>query len=149
MEVKENFEARLRTIVEGKGKNTRLFSLEKVKDIISRLSKDLESDAITTIDYNYRSRYEILKVGETECLIKKRTDGEEHYKYVAAFEEVYGAIKKAHKDIGHGGEKKTLFEVKKKWSNITMEYCNLFINFCVECHLKKESEATKRACEIN
>ncbi|XP_064109720.1 SCAN domain-containing protein 3-like [Macrobrachium nipponense] len=61
MELKENFEAWLRTIVEGKGKNTRLFSLEKVKDIISRLSKDLESDAITTIDYNYRSRYGNLK----------------------------------------------------------------------------------------
>ena len=135
MEEKDNMEARLRTIIEEKGKNTRLFSLEKVKEIISSLSKDIESDAITTIDYNYRSRYEILKVGETECLIKKRTDGEEHYKYVAAFEEVYGAIEKAHKDVGHGGEKKTLFEVKKKWSNITMEYCNLFINFCVECHL--------------
>ena len=108
IEEKRMFEASLRSIVEEKGKNTRLFSLEKVKDIISRLSKDLESDAITTFDYNYRSRYEILKVGETECLIKKRTDGEEHYKYVAAFQEVYGAIEKAHKDVGHGGEKKTL-----------------------------------------
>ena len=33
MEVKEKFEASLPTIVEGKGKNTRLFSLEKAKDI--------------------------------------------------------------------------------------------------------------------
>ena len=76
-------------------------------------------------------------------MIKKRTDGEEHFKYVAAFEEVYGAIEKAHKDIGHGGEKKALFEVKKKWSNITMEYCNLFIHFCVKCRLKKSRKQPK------
>ena len=71
-----------------------------------------------------------MKVGEAERLIRKRKDGETDYKYVTAFEEAVGAVEKAHKDVGHVGEKKTLIEVKKKWSNITMEYCNLYITFC-------------------
>ena len=62
---------------------------------------------------------------------------------MAAFEELFDAVENANKDVGHGGEKKTLFEVKKKWSNITMEYCNLYITFCEECHLKKSRKQPK------
>ena len=74
---------------------------------------------------------------------QEEEDDETDYIYVAAFEDVYDAVEKAHKDVGHGGEKKTLFEVKKKWSDITMEHCNLYIFFCEECHLKKSRKQPK------
>ena len=116
MEIKEKFELKLRSMIDTKGKSTRLFTRQKLQDIIWSLSKDPESDGVlgTADYYNYRTRYEILKVGEAERLIRKRKDGETDYKYVTAFEEAVGAVEKAHKDVGHGGEKKTLFEVKKK-----------------------------------
>ena len=36
---------------------------------------------------------------------------------------LFGIVKAAHEDIGHGSGEKKNAEVKRKWSNITQEAC--------------------------
>ncbi|XP_063865374.1 KRAB-A domain-containing protein 2-like [Scylla paramamosain] len=85
-----------------------------------------------------------VSVGNADRLIRKRKDTSEHeFKFVACVEEVFGIIKTAHEAIGHGGGKKTIAEVRKKWSNITQEVCYLYISFCEHCHQKKARKTPK------
>ena len=40
-------------------------------------------------------------------------------------------------------EKKTFAEARKKWSNLTMEACKLYISFCSDCQEKKKRTVHK------
>ena len=50
--------------------------------------------------YNIRKRFEVLRISKD-------------FKFVIASEEIYDALKVAHATVGHGGENKSIFRVKK------------------------------------
>ena len=79
---------------------------------------------------------------EGDKLIRHRRGGDE-IKFIAPLEDFFQIIDASHKAIGHGGEKKTFFETKKKWGNITQEACRLYISFCEACHQKKARKLPK------
>ena len=64
-------------------------------------------------------------------------------KFIVCFEEVHQAILVVHSAVGHGNEKKTFKEGQKKWANLTMQCCQMFISFCVECQEKKKRRIHK------
>ena len=39
--------------------------------------------------------------------------------------------------MDHGGEKKTFKEGQKQWAKLTMQCCQMYIGFCIECQEKK------------
>ena len=84
-----------------------------------------------------------MRVGQEDRLIKKRKGAEEEFKFVLAFEEIHSAIAVAHAAVGHGGDKKTRAELTKKYANVTMEACKIFIDFCVPCQEKKKRNVQK------
>ena len=94
-------------------------------------------------DYNMKKRFEILRVGDDDRLIRKRKGLETEFKFIVCFEEVHQAISVAHSAVGHGGEKKTFKEGQKKWANLTMQCCQMFISFCIECQEKKKRRVHK------
>ena len=95
--------------------------------------------AKSVYDFNVKRRFEVLRVGDCDRLIKHRHGGEE-LKFIAAFEDVFMTIDSAHKAVGHGGEKKTLKEAqqKKKWENITQKHAacsSRFVNHVMKRNL--------------
>ena len=55
-------------------------------------------------DFNLRKRYEVLRIGDDDRLIRRRS-AEDDFKFVASLEEVFAIVKAAHAAIGHGGGK--------------------------------------------
>ena len=88
-------------------------------------------------DYKWRKSFEVKRIGTENRLMRKRSTSQRSFKFFAAFEEVYQAVKEAHAAVGHGSEKKSFAETKKKWSNITQECCKAYISFCIDCQEKK------------
>ncbi|XP_068247985.1 KRAB-A domain-containing protein 2-like [Palaemon carinicauda] len=132
------FEEKLRETQESKAENAVLQPTAKRDKLIEDLLRINSHGATSPFDYNLQKRYEILRVGNVDRLISKRKDpAYEVFKFVASLEEVFDIVKAAHEGIGHGGCKKTIAEVKKKWSNITQEVCYFYISFCERCHQKK------------
>ncbi|XP_076039096.1 KRAB-A domain-containing protein 2-like [Oratosquilla oratoria] len=132
------FERKLRQTLEGKAENAVIQPTIQRDKCIQDLLRINSYGAHSAFDYNLKKRYEVLRVGNADRLIRKRKDKNEHeFKFVASLEEMFGIVKTAHEAIGHEGGKKTIVEVKKKWSNITQEVCYLYISFCEHCHQKK------------
>ena len=140
----DNFELKLRQILQGKAENVVIQPTNQRDQLIQDLLRINKHGAKSTSDFNLNKRYEVLRVGNADRLIRKRKDpNEDEFKFVASLEEVYGIVKAAHEAIGHGGGKKTIAEVKKKWSNITQQACYLYISFCEHCHQKKSRKVPK------
>ena len=138
------FEEKLCETQESKAENAVLQPTAKRDKLIEDLLRINSHGATSPFDYNLKKRYEILRVGNVDRLIRKRKDpANDVFKFVASIEEVFDIVKAAHEGIGHGGGKKTIAEVKKKWSNITQEVCYLYISFCEHCHQKKARKVPK------
>ncbi|XP_076053674.1 KRAB-A domain-containing protein 2-like [Oratosquilla oratoria] len=143
---KAAFERKMRQTLEGKAENAVIQPTIQRHKYIRDLLRINSYGAHSAFDYNLKKRYEVLRVGNADRLIRKRKDKNEHeFKFVASLEEVFGIVKTAHEAIGHGSGNKKIYivEVKKKWSNITQEVCYLYISFCEHCHRKKARKIPK------
>ncbi|XP_068205367.1 KRAB-A domain-containing protein 2-like [Palaemon carinicauda] len=137
------FEEKLRETQELMAENAVLQPTIKRDNLIEDLLRINSHGATSPFDYNLQKRYEILCVGNVDRLIRKQKDPANGvFKFLASLE-VFDIVKAAHEGIGHDGGKKTIAEVKKKWSNITQEVCYLYILFCEHCHQKKARKVLK------
>ena len=101
------FEEKLRETQESKAENAVLQPTAKRDKLIEDLLRINSHGATSPFDYNLKKRYEILRVGNADRLIRKRKDpANDVFKFVASLEEVFGIVKTAHEAIGHGGGKK-------------------------------------------
>ena len=141
-DLKQRFEERLRESLDKKSDNAVITSAAKRDKIIQDLRRIGESGPKDYNDFNCKRRFELLRVADCDRLIRANHDGD-NFKFIACFEEVYDIISQAHSTVGHGGEKKTFNEAKKKWANITQEACHLYISFCEACHQKKARKVPK------
>ncbi|XP_041369644.1 KRAB-A domain-containing protein 2-like [Gigantopelta aegis] len=60
-----------------------------------------------------------------------------------SIEETFDVVKRAHIATGHGGRDKMVYELTKKYANITIEALNLFKSLCLECQRKRKRPTTK------
>ena len=79
-----------------------------------------------------------MRVGTEHRPMRKMSTSQGSFELVAAFEEVYQAVKEAHAAVGHGGESKTFAEAKLKWWNIAQECYKVYISFCIDWQEKKD-----------
>ncbi|XP_068240860.1 KRAB-A domain-containing protein 2-like [Palaemon carinicauda] len=136
---KEQFEQKLDNLLQLKNDNVVIPRKEKRAQWIAQLLKIQKERPKTSDDYNMKKRFEILRVGDDGRLIRNRKGLETKFKFMVCSEEVLQAISVAHSAVGHGGEKKTFKEGQKKWANLTMQCCQMFISFCIECQEKKRT----------
>ena len=107
---KEQFEQKLDNLLQSKNDNVVIPRKEKRAQWIAQLLKIEKEGPKTSDDYNMKKRFEILRVGDDDRLIRKRKGLETEFKFIVCFEEVHQAIAVAHSAVGHGGEKKTFKE---------------------------------------
>ena len=77
-------------------------------------------------------------------------------KFLVPLEEIFDTVHSAHISCGHGGEKRTNYELKnqRNIANITMEQIKLFISLCEICNkkrniLKKKSKNNNSSSSSN
>ncbi|XP_064086109.1 KRAB-A domain-containing protein 2-like [Macrobrachium nipponense] len=128
------FELKLLQTLEGKAENVVTQPINQYDQLKQALLRINSGGAKSAFDFNLKKRYEVQRVGSADRLICRRKDpNEDEYKFVVSLE-VFGIVKAAHEAIGHGGGKKSIAEMKRKWSNITQEACYPYISFCEHCH---------------
>jgi len=55
-------------------------------------------------------------------------------------EELYDILFNIHLSIGHGGRDRMMYELKKKYKNITQSNVKIVLNLCESCVKKQKSE---------
>ena len=81
-------------------------------------------------------RYEILRCGHMDKLIKKRKSPAETPIYYVTIEDTFDVIRTAHLATGHGGRNRVLKELEQKFANVHRESVELFKCFCKVCQEK-------------
>ncbi|KAK3890463.1 hypothetical protein Pcinc_005592 [Petrolisthes cinctipes] len=82
-------------------------------------------------------RYEVLRCGQVEKLIKKRDHVEEPPLYYVPIEEMFDIVRSSHIATGHVGRDRMLKEVKKKYANISVQTIELFKSLFTQCQKKR------------
>ena len=82
---KHKFEEKVEGLLEQKNDNAIIPTLEKRDYWIKILLEENK----TILYYNLKKRFEILRVGQQDRLIKKRKGAEEEFKFVLALEELH------------------------------------------------------------
>ena len=114
---KDQLEQKLENLLQFKNDNAVIPRKEKRAQWIAQLLKINREEPKSSDEYNMTKRFEILRFGDEDKLIRKRKELETEFKFVVCFEEVHDAILVAHSAVSHGGEKKTFKEGQKKWAN--------------------------------
>ncbi|KAK7095078.1 hypothetical protein V1264_006538 [Littorina saxatilis] len=87
-------------------------TIEEVKAAFQKTTKSRH-------EYHLLGKFEVLRCGDIERLVQKRTDtAEEFILYYATLEETYDIVKRAHVATGHGGRDRMEKELHKKYDNI-------------------------------
>ena len=98
---KEQFEQKLDNLLQSKNDNVVIPRKEKRAQWIAQLRKIENEGPKTSVDYNMRKRFKILRVGDDDRLIWKRKGLDTEFKFIVCFEEVHQAILVAHSAVGH------------------------------------------------
>lgn len=84
----------------------------------------LKSTKKTSREYHLLNLYEILVVGETKKVIKKRKSPEDPIKALVTFEDIFSCLLQCHKAVGHKSRDIMLKECQKSYLNLTVHVIN-------------------------
>ena len=111
----------------------RLYSNSEYLNLIEEIEQAKKKIGTkTNRQYNLLNAYEIYEVACIKKIIAKRSEKEPDVRYLVPYEEVFDAIERCHKTVGHKGRDAMNRECKKKHLNLTIELiqCNFYlINF--------------------
>ena len=60
--------------------------------------------------------------------------------YYATVDEVFDILHETHSSIGHGGRNRMVYDLKKKYVNITQEVVMLYLRLCIPCQKKASNK---------
>ncbi|XP_041369797.1 KRAB-A domain-containing protein 2-like [Gigantopelta aegis] len=120
-----------------------LIPKEEYGTIISELLQAASVSKKTSHQYYLLKKYKVLQCGDSERLIRRRVHADEAPLYFVSIEETFDVVKRAHIATGHGGRDKMVYELTKKYANITIEALNLFKSLCLEYQKKRKRPTTK------
>ncbi|KRZ01635.1 KRAB-A domain-containing protein 2, partial [Trichinella zimbabwensis] len=106
--------------------------LQKVKQILSGEPLNVADDAERKRVFRLKNNFKILCLNNTERLLDARSG-----RYFISVEEMFDVIHDVHLTTGHGGRDRILYEVKKKYANVTRLAVKTFIELCENCQLKQ------------
>nr|XP_045589022.1 KRAB-A domain-containing protein 2-like [Procambarus clarkii] len=165
---KQEFDLQIRQMLSKRRRERRkIFSREKLKKYISE--ENAAKLKITYREYDLLSRYDLenmfgedilVTVDETEKSLKqgiKRNlisststaaatsalDPQRVYRRFIHQGQIYDKIYDAHNAVGHGGEKRTFFQVSKTVANVAQEKVKLFISLRQICNIKRVPRCKK------
>lgn len=105
-------------------KNMRLKKQNEYTDFVNEIEGIPKKKVKTTHDYHILKHYEVITIGDSKRIIKKRTDDHPETKYLVPYEEAFDALYRCHERIGHKSRDLMKAEVGKMHLNLTIEHIN-------------------------
>lgn len=126
-------------------KNSRMvYTQEDVKNKIEQIMTNRSNTSTKDMKiYNLFTAFKVIEFSGVNRLVKLDEE-DNQVKYICAYENLFEEIDKYHKSVGHGGIHKTLKEVKKHYSNITLKFVKAYIEFCLGCQEKNTKSGSKK-----
>ena len=128
---------------EGKKISRFMITEEKQKKYIKMLkTTGTDNEDKKTPEYYYIvNTFDVCCIEGKERLVKKNKNN----KYLISVEEMWEIINNCHVNCGHGGEKRTMYYIKKNMGivNISLQHVKLFISMCKSCLKKKILKKSK------
>ena len=75
-------------------------------------------------EYNILRDYDVITIGETQKIIKKRSNLDEPIRYLVPFEDLFDTIHRIHHQVGHKCRDVMLPHCKKGHLNLTVDMIN-------------------------
>lgn len=119
--------------------NSTFLLKEKYDSLISEVKRIKTGKKESPRDYWLVQRYDVIEVQGNEKLIRPMKENSDIIFYVHD-EELYDILLNIHLSIGHGGRDRMMYELKKKYKNITQSNVKIFLNLCESCVKKQKSE---------
>jgi hypothetical protein len=129
------------------------------KEVFDHMLKTLNKD-ITPIDFPigskenyYLKSFAVMKLGDTEQIVRissynkfVRANGVEKAMFcprIVHQDDLFDVMLECHLKIEHGRSEKTHAICASKYSNISMNICDLFVETCPECIRDKHTQTRK------
>jgi hypothetical protein len=112
--------------------NSKLLSRDQYFNLISDV-KNIQSR-----NYMLAKRYGIMVLNGVETLICPVSKKHPHFKLYAIVDDLFDILHNFHQSIGHGKNKRAMFELVKTWyKNIGKSEIKLYLSLCIKCKQKK------------
>ena len=131
MSFQEEFNVKMREIIESKKGTSVLFSEERYAGLLTRMEKIVKDGCNNSSDRYYFSIFELHAVGEERKLVKSKTGQE-----VAHPAKVFEILHNTHQSLGHCG-RDIMLKKLAKYVNINRELVMTYLNLCENCRLKQ------------
>lgn len=116
------------------------WDVNKVQNVINELKSARlvysTGEKKTCKQYHLFKKYDLINIGGTEHLVFKRKNVDDPTIYIVPFEKYFDILRDCHRNTGHGGRDKMLYQLKSKY-NIPRSAVEIFVSLCKECNLKK------------
>jgi len=119
--------------------NSAILSNEKYLNLISDV-KNMKIKKTQTCDYWLAKHYDLITINGVETLIYPFNENNPNFKIYVMTGDMFDILSNVHKSIGYGGRDRMLFELNKKYKNITQADVKLYLNLCIPCQQKKKSQ---------
>ena len=147
MTSREIFMERISEMRSKQASNNRAITQEGYANIIKKLKQLVTKvpgksiPGFSTNDYNLANTHEILTVEKNGTMIEilvrpGKEDTNKKLEYITV-EKMFDVVNDIHKKSKHGGRDEIHPVLMEKYANITQKQCQVFVNSCEQCQIKK------------
>ncbi|CAF1013044.1 unnamed protein product [Brachionus calyciflorus] len=125
-----------------KRKTFTYIKLQEYNALISTI-EEAKSKTVTksTNEYNILRDYDVMLIGDTKKVIKKRENNED-IRFLVPFEHLFDTIYRIHLQVGHKCRDVMMPACKKNHLNLSVDMINIFNNTCQQCLMNKKRNKT-------
>ncbi|XP_014212060.1 KRAB-A domain-containing protein 2-like [Copidosoma floridanum] len=135
--MRQRFENKLKSV--NSKSNSVILSNVKILDLIKEVKEEkFKETGKSSRHYWLLQHYDVLNVEGRKKLILPISEANADIKYYCAMEDLFDVLYDSHSSIGHGGRNRMIYEINKKYKNITRNQIQLFLNLCEPCQQKKK-----------
>lgn len=103
------------TFIKAEEYNALLLTIEQAKN---------KSGTKTKSEYNILRDYDVIVIGDTKKIIKKRENENDNIRFLVPYEHLFDTIYRIHEQVGHKSRDVMLPVCKKNHINLTVEMIN-------------------------
>jgi hypothetical protein len=125
---KEKFYEKIEQLINEKEKKKKTFTFIKIDEYLVLIetitTTKNKKEKKTPKEYNMLRDYDVITIGQTQKIIKKRDNPDEPIRYLVPFEDLFETIHCIHHQVGHKCRDFLLPHSKKGHLNLTVDMIN-------------------------
>ena len=125
---KEKFYEKIEQLINEKEKKKKTFTLIKIDEYLVLIetitTAKNKKEKKTPKEYNMLRDYDVITIGQTQKIIKKRDNPDEPIRYLVPFEDLFETIHRIHHHVGHKCRDVMFPHCKKGHLNLTVDMIN-------------------------